>query len=153
MTAILDIMRRGGARRAVVDKKAIQGEGAGRREKREGTPSAGRQDSNFVLIKGQQFSLPSPPLPSLDFCAHPLVPGSSRLKNPRWHPLSERNRFFVMKPPVTTCKQARRFKAKNPSVYGHFLEQPRTLSRTSFYFNEPRLYFTCKTHPGADPGF
>ena len=52
------------------------------------------------------FSLPSPS-PSLDFCARPLVPGSARLKNPRWRSISERNGFSAMKPPVTACKQAR----------------------------------------------
>ena len=36
----------------------------------------------------------------------PLVPGSARLKNPRWRPNTERKGFSAMKPPVTTCKQA-----------------------------------------------
>ena len=58
------------------------------------------------------FSLPSPS-PSLDFCARPLVPGSARLKNPRWRSITERNGFSAMKPPVSVtackrpCKQAR----------------------------------------------
>ena len=34
----------------------------------------------------------------------PLVPGSARLKNPRWRPNTERKGFSAMKPPVTTCK-------------------------------------------------
>ena len=36
MTAILDNMQRGGVGRVVVDKKAMQGEGVRRREKRDG---------------------------------------------------------------------------------------------------------------------
>ena len=36
----------------------------------------------------------------------PLVPGSARLKNPRWRPISERNGFSAMEPTVTACKQA-----------------------------------------------
>ena len=53
------------------------------------------------------FSLPSPS-PSFDFCAHPLVPGSARLKNPRWRSIRERKGFSAMKSPVTACKQANR---------------------------------------------
>ena len=45
----------------------------------------------------------------LDFCARPLVPGSARLKNPRWRSITERNGFSAMKPPVTACKQANFF--------------------------------------------
>ena len=48
------------------------------------------------------FSLPSP---SFDFCTRPLIPGSARLKNPRWRPITERNGFSAMKPPVTACNQ------------------------------------------------
>ena len=63
-----------------------------------------------LLLKGswfssRRFSLPSPS-PSFDFCAHPLVPGSARLKNPRWRSISERKGFSAMKSPVTACKQA-----------------------------------------------
>ena len=58
------------------------------------------------------FSLPFPP-PSFDFCARPLVPGSARLKNPRWHLISEQNGFSTMKPPVTACKQARNMEGAN----------------------------------------
>ena len=41
-----------------------------------------------------------------EICTRPLVPGSARLKNPRWRPISKRNEFSAMKPPVTACKQA-----------------------------------------------
>ena len=81
MAAILDNTRRGGAGRAVVDNKmAKRGEGAG----------GAKRNSPF-------------PSPSLDFCSRPLVPGSARLKYPRWRPISE---WVAMKPQQTASKQA-----------------------------------------------
>ena len=54
--------------------------------------------------RGGFFSSLPLPLPSI-FCARPLVPGSARLKYPRWRSITERNGFSAMKPPVTACKQ------------------------------------------------
>ena len=65
-----------------------------------GHPDAVRQS---VRIGQSSLTLPLP-----RFLRHPLVPGSARLKNPRWRSISERNGFSAMKPPVTACKQAMR---------------------------------------------
>ena len=63
-----------------------------------------------LLLKGSWFSsrrfFSSLTLPLPRFLRYPLVPGSARLKNPRWRSISKRNGFSAMKPPVTACKQA-----------------------------------------------
>ena len=54
--------------------------------------------------KRERFFLPSPSsLPRL--LRSPARTLERRLKNPRWRPISERNGFSAMKPPVTACKQ------------------------------------------------
>ena len=66
----------------------------------------------------REFKMTTSPSPSLDFCARPLVPGSARLKNPRWRSISERNGFSAMEPPVTACKQANPLLPSPPISYG-----------------------------------
>ena len=73
-----------------------------------------------LLLKGSWFSsrrfFSSLTLPLPRFLRYPLVPGSARLKNPRWRSISERNGFSAMKPPVTACKQATRLAEQSVST-------------------------------------